>query len=48
MFRVYHHRSFQLLNPPHFSTENQDMCRGTIGAGPIEMKSQHDQKSGTL
>ena len=28
---------FNPLTPPHFSTQNHDMCHGTIGAGLVEI-----------
>jgi len=34
MSRPSHDCSFQLLNPPHFSTQNHNMCHATIGFGP--------------
>ena len=37
------HHSFIPSNPPHFSTQNQDMCHGIIGSGMIEIESHPDQ-----
>ena len=34
--------------PSHFSTQNQDICHGTIGSSLIEIQSQPDQNSSTL
>ena len=31
---------FKLLIPPHLSTQNMDMCHGTIGFNLIEIESQ--------
>jgi len=28
------------LIPPHFSTQTQDMCHGTIGSGMVEIEFQ--------
>ena len=30
MSKVYHNHSFKLFIPPHFSTQNHNMCHGII------------------
>ena len=34
----YHNRSFKPLIPPHFNTQNHDMCHGTIDFDLIEIR----------
>ena len=40
IFRVYHNHSFKPLIPPHFRTQNQDMCHDIIDSGLIKIESQ--------
>ena len=48
MSRVCHNRSFEPFIPPHFSTQNWDMCHDPIGSDMIEIQPQHDRNYGTL
>ena len=48
MSRVYYNHSFKLLILPHFSIQNQDMCRDTIGSSLIEIESQPNWNYGIL
>ena len=36
---------FNCSFPLHFSTQNENMCHGTIGSSLIEIQSQINQKS---
>jgi hypothetical protein len=38
MSKIYHNRSIKALIPPYFTTQNPDMCHGTIGIGLVEIE----------
>ena len=46
--QTYYQESIITVHFSSLSTQNQDMCLGTIGCGLIEIQSQHDRNSNNL